>query len=123
MRIPDEGALLDALRPELDRRLASAGLDRTGDEVVICTYARHHRMAVTPEGLGPVRTGGTMQDPTDAGATAVAPDALATALLGSSSLHDLSATRPDVAPGPGEDVDRALFPRLTADVLTYYLPW
>ena len=123
VRVPSPGALLDALRPVLGRRLADSGIDWTGRDVVVSTFGAHHRMAVTAEGLGPVRTGGPMQAPGAAGGAGVAPDHLGALLLGPHGMHGLSRRRPDVYPGQDPQLYEALFPPLDADLLTYYLPY
>ncbi|MCU1431040.1 MAG: family N-acetyltransferase [Actinotalea sp.] len=115
--------VLDALRPVLHRRLVAAGLDRVGKDVVVSTYGRHYRMAVTEQGLGPVVVGGAMQAPGAAGGVGVAPDHLAALLLGPRGVDGLARIRPDVYAGRDAELYGALFPPLTADLLTYYLPW
>jgi len=121
LRIAGPAAVLDALRPLLHRRMLDVGIDRFGEELVLSTFGAHHRMAVTPEGLGAVRTGGPMQSPAAAGGIGVAPDQLGALLLGRGFLA-LSRTRPDVYAADRELAD-ILFPPMTADLLTYYLPW
>lgn len=123
VRIPDEGALLDRLRPVLSERLRACGLDRSGGELVISTFGRHHRMAIGDGGLGAPVTGGTMQSPYAAGGMAVAPDHLGALLFGPLGVIGLAARRPDVYPGADRELYAAVFPPLTADLLTYYLPW
>jgi hypothetical protein len=123
VRLPAPEKVLDALRPVLHRRLSAAGVDRVGKDVVISTFGRHYRMAVTAEGLGPVRVGGPMQAPGSAGGAGVAPDYLAALLFGPFGIDGLVRLRPDVYPGPDGELFTALFPPLTADLLTYYLPW
>ena len=122
VRIPDAGVALDRLRPVLAARLAASGLDRTGTDVVVSTFGAHYRMGVTPDGLGPVASGGPMQDPGEHGAAGVAPDRFASLLLGC-GICALEARHPDVYPGPDRDLFEALFPPVTADLLTYYLSW
>ncbi|PPK92099.1 acetyltransferase (GNAT) family protein [Kineococcus xinjiangensis] len=121
-RIADPAPVLDALRPVLHRRLVAAGLDRTGD-VLLSTFRASYRMAVEPGGLGPVRAGGRLQSPGAAGGAGVAPDQLPALLLGPLGMHGLARRRPDVYPGPDAELFDALFPPLSADLLTYYLPW
>jgi predicted N-acetyltransferase YhbS len=122
VRIGRPEVLLDALRPVLSSRLRAAGLDRR--EVLLSTFGRHYRMAVADDGaLGPVAVGGPMQDPGAHGAAGVAPTHLADLLLGPLGMHGLARRRPDVYPGPDAELYEAVFPPLTADLLTYYLPW
>ncbi|MFD6112562.1 hypothetical protein ACFWG0_20945 [Streptomyces yangpuensis] len=52
----------------------------------------------------------------------MAPDHLAPLLFGPHGFEGLTRIRPDVY-AADEDLFRTLFPRLTADVLSYYLPY
>ncbi|MFE1826674.1 GNAT family N-acetyltransferase [Streptomyces yangpuensis] len=122
IRVPDVAALLDRLRPLFRQRLASAGIDRTGRDIVISTFGAHHRIPVLADGLGEVVTGGAMQSPGVVGGAGVAPDQLAPLLFGPHGFEGLTRIRPDVY-AADEELFQALFPRLTADVLSYYLPY
>ncbi|MFJ6617806.1 GNAT family N-acetyltransferase [Kitasatospora sp. NPDC091335] len=122
VRVPDPAALLDRLRPLLWQRLTAAGPDLTGRELLISTYRAHYRIPVGERGLGEVVTGGTMQRPGPDGGVGVAPDQLAPLLFGPRGIEGLSSIRPDVYVRGDEEPYRALFPPLTADLLTYYLP-
>jgi len=115
-------AVLDALRPLLHRRVLETGIERFGSQIVVSTFGAHYRMAVTEAGLGPVHVGGPMQSPGSVGGIGVAPDYLAALLFGSRGLSGLSRVRPDVY-APDEALADALFPSMTGDLLTYYLPW
>lgn len=123
LRLPAPERVLDALRPALHRRLVEAGVDRVGQEVVLSTFGRHYRMGVTAGGLGPVVVGGPMQSPGSAGGAGVAPDHLGALLFGPHGIQGLAQVRADVYPGPDEELFSTLFPPLTADLSTYYLPW
>jgi GNAT superfamily N-acetyltransferase len=123
LRLPSPERVLDALRPVLHRRLVDAGMDRVGNDIVLSTFGRHYRMPVTPEGLGAVVAGGPMQAPGAVRGAGVAPDYLGALLFGSSGMDGLARIRPDVYPGPDAELFTTLFPPLTADLLTYYLPW
>ncbi|MFK5633321.1 GNAT family N-acetyltransferase [Ornithinimicrobium sp. LYQ103] len=121
VRVPDEVVLLDRLRPVLDARLAAADLGPP-DEVVLSTFRRHVRMPVVDGRLGAPRPGGTLQSPGASGGAGVAPDQLGPLLFGPHGIVGLSQRHPDVYPGPHEALMAALFPPVTADLLTYYLP-
>ncbi|GAA2094051.1 hypothetical protein GCM10009801_61760 [Streptomyces albiaxialis] len=122
VRIPDSAALLGRLRPVFWRRLTDAGLDRAGRDLVLSTFGAHHRIPVGEDGLGEVVTGGPMQGPGAAGGAGVAPDHLPALLFGPHGMEGLSRIRPDVY-AADEELYRALFPPLTADLLTYYVPY
>lgn len=121
VRIPDHAAVLEALRPVLSARLAAAGLER--DEVLLSTYRRHYRFAVGPDGLAPAVVGGPMQDPVEEGGAGVAPDWLASLLFGPWGIEGLARLRPDVTGAGDDELFAALFPPVTADVASYYLPF
>lgn len=123
LRLPAPERILDALRPVLHRRLVDAGVDRVGKDVVLSTFGRHYRMAVTTDGLGPVSVGGPMQSPGSAGGAGVAPDHLGALIFGARGMQGLAQIRADVYPGPDAELFSTLFPPLTADLSTYYLPW
>ncbi|MBG0817927.1 GNAT family N-acetyltransferase [Planomonospora sp. ID82291] len=122
VRIPDAAALLDRLRPLLWQRLTAAGAERPGRDIVISTFGAHHRIPVRADGLGEVVTGGAMQGPGAVGGAGVAPDHLPALLFGPRGIEGLSRIRPDVYTGEKE-LFQVLFPPLTADVLSYYLPY
>jgi predicted N-acetyltransferase YhbS len=123
LRLPSPERVVDALRPVLHRRLTEAGVDRVGKDIVLSTFGRHYRMPVTAEGLGPVVVGGPMQGPGSAGGAGVAPDYLGALIFGPHGIAGLTRIRHDVYPGPDAELFTTLFPPLTADLLTYYLPW
>ncbi|WP_199810280.1 MULTISPECIES: GNAT family N-acetyltransferase [unclassified Streptomyces] len=122
IRIPDVAALLDRLRPLFRQRLTAAGIDRSGQDIVISTFGAHHRIPVLADGLGEVATGGAMQSPGAVGGAGVAPDHLAALLFGSHGIEGLNRIRPDVY-AADEELFHVLFPPLTGDVLSYYLPY
>lgn len=122
VRIPDVAALLDRLRPLLWHRLTTAEVDHTGRDIVISTFGAHYRIPVLADGLGEVVGGGAMQGPGAVGGAGVAPDHLPALLFGPHGIEGLTRIRPDVYAGE-EELFQALFPPLTADVLTYYLPY
>jgi hypothetical protein len=122
VRVADEVALLDRVRPVLDARLAATDLG-VPEEVVLSTFRRHVRMPLVDGRLGVPQPGGTMQSPGASGGAGVAPDQLGALLLGPHGIVGLSGRHPDVYPGPHADLMAALFPPGPhADLLTYYLP-
>lgn len=121
VRIDRPELVLDALRPVLSARLAGVTPER--DAVVVSTFGRHYRMPLVDGALGPVEVGGRMQSPGVVGGVGVAPDQLGALLLGPLGLAGLSRRRPDVYATRERAVAEALFPPMTADLLTYYLPW
>ena len=124
LRLADPVAVLERFRPALTARLAASAVDHTGREVVVSTFERHYRLAVARNGtLGPVTVGGPLQAPGAVGGCGIAPDALAAVLTGPLGIRGLSRQRPDVYPGPNSELFEVLFPPMTADLLTWYLPY
>jgi hypothetical protein len=121
LRIPDPAALLTRLAPVLWHRLRASGLDR--QSIVISTFGAHYRIPVTGDGLGDVVVGGTMQAPGAANGAGVAPDRLGALLFGPHGMAGLSRIFPDVYPARDRDLFECLFPPLTADLLSFYLPY
>ncbi|MFE2870379.1 GNAT family N-acetyltransferase [Embleya sp. NPDC059259] len=122
VRIPDVAVLLDRLRPLFRQRLDAAGIDHTDRDIVISTFGAHYRIPVRADGLGGVVTGGAMQSPGAANGIGVAPDQLPALLFGPLGVEGLTRVRPDVYTSE-EALFQALFPALTADLLSYYLPY
>ncbi|HEY7177039.1 MAG TPA: GNAT family N-acetyltransferase [Micromonosporaceae bacterium] len=126
VRVPDPVALLDHLRPVLSERLASgltaSGLASDEGEVVLSTFRSHMRLPYRDGAIVGVHRGGTMQGPASVGGAGVAPDMVASLLFGPHGIAGLTKRHPDVYPGPNEALMQALFPPLSADLLTLYLP-
>ncbi|GAA4063380.1 GNAT family N-acetyltransferase [Nonomuraea soli] len=120
VRIPDPATLLNHLRPVLWQRLTAAGLER--EQIVISTFGKHYRLPVLENGLGEVVTGRAMQSPGSAGGIGVAPDYLPALLFGPLGTEGLARLRPDVY-ARDKELFHALFPPLSADILSYYLPY
>jgi hypothetical protein len=63
-----------------------------------------------------------MQGPASLGGAGVAPDLIGPLLFGPHGIAGLTARHSDVYPGPNAELMQALFPPVTADLLTFYLP-
>lgn len=122
VRIPSLSAVVDAVRPVLTTRLAASGLDRDGRDVVLSTFGSHVRMPVTGSTLGAPVAGGVLQAPGSVSGCGVAPDQLGSVLFGPLGIEGLTRRQPDVYPGRDHELFAALFPPVTSDLLTYYLP-
>jgi GNAT superfamily N-acetyltransferase len=119
-RIDRPAPVLELLRPVLGRRWRDAG---GGDaEVLISSFRSHVRFRLTSEGMGEVTFGGPLQAPVSAGGSGIPPDVIAPLLFGPYGALGLEARHPDVLLGRQRDVMAVLFPPVTADLLTYYLP-
>ena len=120
-RIPELVALLDHLRPELQRRLDESGLSDLPERLTISSYRSHVSADLLDGRIGTFSAGGPMQAPNSQGAAGVPPDAWAPLLLGPHGALGLERLRPDVLLGPVRDVLGVLFPPLSADIRTFYL--
>jgi predicted N-acetyltransferase YhbS len=121
-RVQDVAALLDHLRPVLSARLAASGLAQDSGEAVVSFFRHHVRLAYKEGTVGEVRSGGPMQAPAAVGGAGVAPDLVGPLLFGPYGIAGLAERHPDVYPGPNRELMSALFPPLSADLLTFYLP-
>jgi GNAT superfamily N-acetyltransferase len=120
-RVPDVAALLTHLAPVLQERLRAAGLDRD-QELLLSTYRQHWRLRVGPAGVEVVTRGAAEQAPVSKGGSGVPPDAIASLLVGAQGAAGLEELLPDCLLGRQRELMTVLFPPLTADLLTFYLP-
>ncbi|MEV6715686.1 GNAT family N-acetyltransferase [Lentzea sp. NPDC051208] len=118
VRIPGIPELLEHLRPVFARRLRG----HEPDEVVLGFYRTHVRFRWDGEEIGPYEWGGTLLGPGSQGGAGIAPDLLAPLLFGPHGMDGLRRRFSDVYPGPKEDLMTRLFPPVTSDLLTFYLP-
>ncbi|MCG8925688.1 GNAT family N-acetyltransferase [Lentzea sp. CC55] len=118
VRIPDVPKLLEHLRPVFTRRLC--GHEPT--EVVLGFFRTHVRFHWDGEEIGPFEWGGTLLGPGAVGGAGIAPDLLAPLLFGPHGMDGLRRIFPDVYPGPKAELMTRLFPPVTSDLLTFYLP-
>jgi hypothetical protein len=119
--VPDVAALLTHLAPVLQERLRAAGLDRD-QELLLSTYRQHWRLRVGPAGVEVVTRGAAEQAPVSKGGSGVPPDAIASLLVGAQGAAGLEELLPDCLLGRQRELMTVLFPPLTADLLTFYLP-
>ncbi len=119
LRVADPVALLEALRPELGKRLA----DFAGSgEALISLYGSSIRFDYEPSRVGPMRRGGPEQAPISAGGSGVAPDRIVALILGPLGAAGLAELNPDVNLGDQEELMKILFPPQTCDVHSWVVP-
>jgi predicted N-acetyltransferase YhbS len=121
-RVERLAPLLTHLAPVLTRRLEAAGLADRDHEVLVSTYRRHLRFRVGPSGVEVLAEGGPEQAPVSKGGSGVPPDAVASLVLGPFGAAGLEERLPDCLLGGQRELLAALFPPVTADLLTFYLP-
>jgi predicted N-acetyltransferase YhbS len=118
VRIPSIPKLLEHLRPVFTQRLR--GHDPV--DVLLGFYRTHVRFRWDGEEIGPYEWGGTMLAPGAEGGAGIAPDLLAPLLFGPHGMDGLRRLFSDVYPGQQADLMIRLFPPVTSDLLTFYLP-
>ena len=120
-RIPDLVALLEHLRPELQRRLDESGLPDLPERLTISSYRSHVSADLSGGRIGAFSPGGPMQAPNSRGGAGIPPDVWAPLLLGPHGALGLEHLHPDVLLGPVRDLMGVLFPPVSADIRTFYL--
>lgn len=120
-RVADIPALLSHLAPVLQQRLEAAGLG-LDQELLLSTYRQHWRLLIGSAGVRVLTHGGAEQVPVSKGGSGVPPDAIASMLVGAHGAAGLEELLPDCLLGRQRELMTALFPPLTADLLTFYLP-
>jgi predicted N-acetyltransferase YhbS len=120
-RVADVADLITHMGPVLQERLQSAGLDRE-HELLLSTYRQHWRLRVGPAGVEVLAEGGAEQAPVSKGGSGLPPDAIASLLVGARGAGGLEELLPDCRLGRQRELMTVLFPPLTADLLTFYLP-
>ena len=118
-RIEDFGALLRHLEPLLVSRLPA---DAKPEDLLISSFRSHVRVTIGPDGITAMRSGGPEQAPGGKGGCGVPPDALPGLVFGPYGALGLEGRLPDCYLAGRRDLMAALFPPVTADLLTFYLP-
>ena len=116
VRTPDPVALIDRLRPVLDDRLASSPFADTSTRLLISLYRSSIMLSIDAGRVVGVESGGPEQDPTDRGGAGVAPDLVATLLLGRYGARWLEARYDDVQLGATAPLMDVLFPAAVVDL-------
>lgn len=119
-RVADPAAVIEALRPELDGRVAATSPGLTAD-VLLSFYRSHVRFRVDGGTVGPVTAGGPLQGPVSQGGSGIPPDAVGDLLLGG-GVDAVERWHRDAMLGAQRDLLRVLFPPRSADLLSFYLP-
>ncbi len=126
-RVPDPAAVLEHLGTLLGERLRDSGLDAPSGgnnmhSVLLSTYAEHLRFTVGASGIAGMERGGREQSPVSKGGSGLAAEDVPGLLLGPYGALGLEERLPDFHLGRQRDLMAALFPPVTSDLLTFYLP-
>jgi predicted N-acetyltransferase YhbS len=115
VKVPDPLALLVALRPVLERRLAASALAEATGELTLSLYRRSVLLRYAAGALELEAAPGRA-DPDEDGSAGVPPDWFAALVLGRHPPAVLEERVDDVLFGPHLPVVEVLFPALAADV-------
>ena len=119
VRVPDEAALLEALRPELEARLARSPLDGYTGTFTLSTYIASVTCEISDGRFGPMTAGGPIAYPVSAGGSGVPPDLFPRLLLSPLGALEMERLHGDVLLGDQRDLMAALFPPVTSDIQTW----
>jgi predicted N-acetyltransferase YhbS len=119
VRVPDEAALLEVLRPELEARLARSPLDGFTGTFTLSTYVASVTCEIEEGRFGPMTSGGPIPYPVSEGGSGVPPDLFPRLLLSPLGALELERLNGDVLLGDQRDLMAALFPPVTSDIQTW----
>ena len=122
VRVPGPIALLEAIRPELNHRLAEAELTLDDGQLLLSFYRSSVRFALTAGQLGAATPGGTVQAPVSQGGSGIPPDLVAHLILGPLGALELEQRYADVLLGKQRELMDVLFPPQTVDVQSWVWP-
>jgi hypothetical protein len=126
-RVPDLAALLEHLGALLGARLQDSGLASPGGvgaehPVLLSSYTQQVRFTVSAGGVAGVERGGREQSPWSKGGSGLAVEDVPGLLLGPYGALGLEERQPDCHLGKQRELMAVLFPPVTSDLLTFYLP-
>ena len=122
VRVPDPIALLEAIRPELNHRLADTDLALDEGELLLSFYRSSVRFALKAGQLGAATPAGTVQAPVSQGGSGIPPDLVAHLILGPLGALELEQRHADVLLGKQRELMDVLFPPQTVDVQSWVWP-
>ncbi len=121
-RIGDPVAWLNAVRPELSRRLGASSLAAATGEGMISMYSSSICFTYDKGEIGEFIAGPRQTAPIHAGGSGVPPDLIASLLIGPLGFAGLAERHPDVNAGRQAQLMGILFPPQTTDVQSWVIP-
>ncbi len=121
-RIGDPIAWLNAVRPELSRRLSASSLADAKGEGMISLYASSIRFSYDHGEVGEFVTGPREQAPISKGGSGIPPDLITSLLVGPLGFCGLADRHPDVSAGKQKELMDVLFPPHSVDVQSWVVP-
>ncbi len=121
-RIEDPVTWLNAIRPELSRRLAASDLAAASGDGLISMYVSSVNFSYANGQVGEFVAGPRDQAPISKGGSGIAPDLIASLLLGPLGFSGLAERHPDVNAGKQKKLMDILFPPQTTDVQSWVVP-
>ncbi|HSR43838.1 MAG TPA: GNAT family N-acetyltransferase [Acidimicrobiia bacterium] len=121
-RVPDPCALLEAVLPELNFRMADSGAEFEDGELLISLYRESITAQIRNGQLESFGRGGTVQAPVSQGGCGVPPDLIAHLILGPLGALELERRHADVLLGRRRELMDVLFPPQTVDVQSWVWP-
>ncbi len=120
VRIGDPVAFLEAMRPELEARLADVGKDE--GELLVSLYTSSLTVRWDDGRITDVTPGPRVQAPISAGGSGIPPDTFVALALGPLTVAELDARHPDLLPGEPAELLACLFPGRTSDIASWVPP-
>lgn len=121
-RIGDPVRWLNAVRPELSRRLRDSPLAGERGEGLISRYTSSIRFTFADGEVGEFVRGPREQAPISKGGSGVPPDLVTSLLVGPLGFAGLAERHPDMNAGGQEELMSILFPPQTTDVQSWVVP-
>jgi len=121
-RVGDPVRWLNAVRPELSRRLRASSLAGAEGEAMISLYASSIRFSYADGEVGEFVAGTREQAPISKGGSGVPPDVITALLIGPDGFSGPAQRYPDVMGGKQEELMNILFPPLSIDVQSWVIP-
>ena len=121
-RISDPVAFLNAVRPELERRLAGSPVAASSGSGLLSLYAASIRFEYAAGKLSEFTWHAGEHAPISKGGSGVAPDRFTSMLVGPLGFAGLAERYPDVNGGKQTGLMEALFPPQVSDVQSWVVP-